>query len=257
MTASTLPLQNKTALVTGGSKGIGRAVALRLARDGAFVMISYASDKKGADETVQAITSKGGRAVALQGDVSRHYNIKRLFVDVTKAIKDNSFKGLDILVNNAGIYPMGTLEDTTEEDFEKTLNVNVKGVFFCTQEAVKMMGEGGRIINISTTLTRVGTTNMMAYAASKGAVDVLTRDLAMALGPKGITVNAINPGLIRTEGTSKMTADNENMKKFSDETALGRIGEPGDVADIAAFLANDNARWVTAQRIEASGGYHL
>lgn len=256
-TSASLPLQNKTALVTGASKGIGRAVALRLARDGAFVMISYASDKKGADETVQAITSKGGKAIAIQGDVSRVYNIKRLFVDVTKAIKDNSFKTLDILVNNAGIYPMGTLDETTEEDFEKTFNVNVKGVLFCTQEAVKLMKEGGRIINISTTLTRVATTNMLAYAASKGAVDVLTRDLAMALGPKGITVNAINPGLIRTEGTSKMTADNENMKKFSSDTALGRIGEPGDVADIAAFLANDNARWVTAQRIEASGGYHL
>ena len=255
--SATLPLQNKSAFITGGSKGIGRAVAMRLAKDGAFVIISYASDKKGADSTVQSILSKGGRAVAIQGDVSRVYNVKKMFGEVMKAMKDNGFKTLDILVNNAGVYPMGTLEDTTEEDFEKTFAINVKGLFFCTQEAVKFMGEGGRVINISTTLTRVGSSRMLAYAASKGAVDVLTRDLAIALGPKGITVNAINPGLIRTEGTSQMTADNENVKRFSDETALGRIGEPQDVADVVAFLANDNSRWVTAQRIEASGGYHL
>lgn len=251
------PLQSKTALVTGASKGIGRATAERLARDGAFVIVNYATDKAGALAAVGTISQGGGRAVALQGDVSTVAGIKALFTGVDKVLKDGGFKALDILVNNAGVYPMGTLETTTEEDFDRTFAVNVKGLFFTTQEAVKRMPQGGRVINISTTLTRVGSNSMLAYSASKGAVDILTRDMALALGPKGITVNAINPGLVRTEGTTGMTSSNETVKHFADQTALGRIGEPQDIADVVSFLANDNARWVTAQKIEASGGYHL
>lgn len=250
-------LQNKAALVTGASKGIGRATAERLGKDGAFVIVNYSSDKPGAEATVKSITAKGGKAVALQGDVSKVATIKKMFAELTEILKKEKLEHLDILVNNAGVFPMGTLFDTKEEDFDKIFDVNVKGLFFTTQEAVKLMGDGGRVINISTTLTRVGSNSMLAYAASKGAVDILTRDMAIALGPKGITVNAINPGLTRTEGTSGMTANNEAMKMFADKTALGRIGEPQDIAEVVAFLANDNSRWVTAQSIEASGGYAL
>lgn len=252
-----LPLQNKSALVTGASKGIGRASAERLAKDGAFVIVNYAHDKDGAEATVKSITSKGGKAVALPGDLSDVAKIRKMFGEIDSILKSQGLKTLDILVNNAGVYPMGTLEDTTEETFDKVFDVNVKGLFFTTQEAVKRMGSGGRVINVSTTLTRVGSNSMLVYAASKGAVDILTRDFALALGPKGITVNAINPGLVRTEGTAGMTADEGNMKRFAGATALGRIGEPKDIADVIGFLANDNARWVTAQTIEASGGYHL
>lgn len=254
---SNQPLQNKAALVTGASKGIGRAAAERLGKDGAFVIVNYASDKAGADATVKSIQSKGGKAVSVQGDVSKVANIKKLFAEIAEILKKEKLKTLDILVNNAGVFPMGTLFDTKEEDFDKIFAVNVKGLFFTTQEAVKLMGQGGRVINISTTLTRVGSGGMLAYAASKGAVDILTRDMAIALGPKGITVNAVSPGLTRTEGTAGFTTDNETVKVFAEKTALGRIGEPQDIADVVAFLANDNSRWVTAQQIEASGGYQL
>jgi NAD(P)-dependent dehydrogenase (short-subunit alcohol dehydrogenase family) len=250
-------LQNKSALVTGASKGIGKATAERLAKDGAFVIVNYAHDKEGAENTVKAIVAKGGKGVALQGDISTVAGIQKLFAEIDGVLKKENFKTLDILVNNAGVYPMGTLEETTEADFDRTFAVNVKGLFFTTQEAVKRMGQGGRIINISTTLTRVGSNSMLAYSASKGAVDIFTRDMALALGPKGITVNAVNPGLIRTEGTAGTTASNETVKYFAENTALGRIGEPDDIAGVIAFLANDNARWITAQNIEASGGYHL
>jgi NAD(P)-dependent dehydrogenase (short-subunit alcohol dehydrogenase family) len=250
-------LQNKSALVTGASKGIGRATAERLAKDGAFVILTYSSDKAGAEATVKSITSKGGKAAAVHGDVSHVPDIKKMFSEVDSLLKGAGFKSLDILVNNAGVYPVGGIEDTTEADFDKTFNVNVKGLFFTTQEAVKRMEKGARIINISTTLTRVGSPTMLAYSASKGAVNMLTRDIAMALGSKGITVNAVNPGLIRTEGTTGMTSSNETVKYFADNTALGRIGEPQDIADVVAFLANDNARWITAQTLEASGGFHL
>ena len=250
-------LQNKAALVTGASKGIGRAAAERLGRDGAFVIVNYSSDKAGAEATVKAITAKGGKAVALQGDISKVANIKKMFAEIAEILKKEKLSALDILVNNAGVFPMGTLFDTKEEDFDKIFAVNVKGLFFTTQEAARLMGQGGRVINISTTLTRVGSNSMLAYAASKGAVDILTRDMAMALGPKGITVNAVNPGLTRTEGTAGFTTDNAAMQMFAEKTVLGRIGEPQDIADVIAFLANDNSRWVTAQSIEASGGYHL
>ena len=254
---SNASLQNKAALVTGASKGIGRAAAERLGKDGAFVIVNYSSDKAGAEATVKSITGKGGKAVALQGDISKVVNIKKMFADIAEILKKEKLATLDILVNNAGVFPMGTLFDSKEEDFDKIFAVNVKGLFFTTQEAAKLMGQGGRVINISTTLTRVGSNSMLAYAASKGAVDILTRDMAMALGPKGITVNAVNPGLTRTEGTAGFTTDNAAMQMFAEKTVLGRIGEPQDIADVIAFLANDNSRWVTAQSIEASGGYHL
>lgn len=255
-------LHGKTALVTGASKGIGRATALRLAREGAFVILNYASDKTGAEEAVESIKEDGGKAVALQADISTLAGIKKMFAAVDALLKDGGYKTLDILVNNAGVYPAATLEETTEDIFDRIFGVNVKGLFFTTQQAALRMGRdkngwGGRIINISTTLTRVGSNSMLAYAASKGAVDVMTRDFAIALGPKGITVNAVNPGLTRTEGTAGMTANDDTVKYIAGQTALGRIGEARDIADVVALIANDDARWITAQIIEASGGYHL
>ncbi|MFH1158671.1 MAG: glucose 1-dehydrogenase [Pseudomonadota bacterium] len=247
------PLQNKTALVTGAGKGMGKAIALRLARDGATVLVNYASGKAGAEDTVRQITEGGGRAHALQGDISKVANVRKMFADMEKA----GFKSVDILVNNAGVFPASGLEDATEETFDRIFDVNVKGLFFATQEAVKRMPDGGRIVNISSDLVRVSVPAMGVYSSSKGAVNAMTQNFAAALGSRGITVNAVSPGLTATEGTSAMMTDKEWVAAYVGDTALGRMAEPRDIADVVAFLCTDDARWVTAQVIEASGGYHL
>ncbi|MCK5555432.1 MAG: SDR family oxidoreductase [Alphaproteobacteria bacterium] len=247
------PLQNKTALVTGASKGLGKAIAMRLARDGAAVVVNYASDKAGAEDAVYQIVKGGGRAYALQGDISKVANIRKMFVDMEKA----GFKFVDILINNAGVYPAGGLEDATEEIFDRIFDVNVKGLLFTTQEAVKRMPDGGRIVNISTDLVRVSVPAISVYSSSKGAVNVMTQDFAAALGSRRITVNAVSPGLTMTEGTSGMMTDSEWVVGYVKDTALGRMAEPRDIADVVAFLCTDDARWITAQIIEASGGYRL
>jgi NAD(P)-dependent dehydrogenase (short-subunit alcohol dehydrogenase family) len=206
---------------------------------------------------VRAIVEAGGRAVALQGDISTVAGVRKLFADLDHLLSRQGLEGLDILVNNAGVYPLGSLENTQEEDFDEIFNVNVRGLFFATQEAAKRMNRDGRVINISTTLTRVGSNSMIAYAASKGAVNLITRDSALALGARGITVNALSPGLTRTEGTSSMTSQPGIPEHFSGLTALGRLGEPADIADACALLASGDARWITGQCIEVSGGYRI
>lgn len=253
----TKPLQNKLALVTGASKGLGKAIALRLANDGAAVIVNYASDKAGAEGVVTAITKAGGKAYAVQGDVSRVANIRKMFGEIDGVMKAHGAKTLDILVNNAGIFPQGGLEDATEEVFDNVFNTNVKGLFFTTQEAVKRMGQGGRIVNISTGLTRFTAPPLAIYSASKGAVDILTRDFAATLGSRGITVNAVHPGLTATEGTSGMTSNKDMVSDIVKGTALGRLGQPDDIADIVAFFCGNDSRWATAQHVEASGGVHL
>lgn len=253
----TKPLQNKLALVTGASKGIGKAIALRLAGDGAAVIVNYSSDKTGADSVVQAITKSGGKAYVLHGDLSKVANIRKMFTEVDSIMKSHGAKTLDVLVNNAGVFPMGGLEDGTEETFDKIFNLNVKGLFFVTQEASKRLSEKGRIVNISSVVTRIAVPSLGIYNASKGAVDILTRDFAAVLGVRGITVNAVHPGITATEGTSGMIADKDVIDWYKKDTALGRIGEPRDIADVVGFLCSDDARWVTAQGIEASGGQHL
>jgi NAD(P)-dependent dehydrogenase (short-subunit alcohol dehydrogenase family) len=253
----TKPLQNKLALVTGASKGLGKAIALRLARDGAAVIVNYASDKAGADGVVQTITKDGGKAYALQGDVSKVANIRKMFTELDGILKTHGVKSLDILVNNAGVFPMGGLEDATEETFDKIFDVNVKGLFFTTQEAAKRLAKGGRIVNISTGLTRFTAPMMSLYSASKGAVDILTRDFAATLGSRGITVNAVHPGLTATEGTSNLTSNKDMIGEVVKGTALGRLGQPDDIADVVAFFCSNDARWVTAGHIEASGGVRL
>jgi len=247
------PLQNKTALVTGASKGLGKAIALRLARDGAAVVVNYAFDKAGAEDVVYQIVKDGGRAYALQGDISKVANIRKMFIDMEEA----GFKSVDILINNAGVYPAGGVEDATEEIFDKIYDLNVKGLFFTTQEAVKRMPDGGRIVNISTDLVRVSVPAMSVYSSSKSAVNTMTQDFAEALGNRRITVNAVSPGLTMTEGTSGMMKDSEWVAGYVKDTVLGRMAKPRDIADVVAFLCTDDARWVTAQIIEASGGYRL
>ncbi len=250
----TKPLHNKTALVTGASKGLGKAIALRLANDGATVIVNYASDKAGAENVAASIAKAGGKAHVVHGDVSKVANIQKMFADIDAL----GIKSIDILVNNAGIFPPGGLEDATEEVFDSVFDINVKGLFFVTQEAVKRMGEGGRIVNISSGLTRFTAAPMLTiYSASKGAVDILTRDFAATLGPRGITVNAVHPGLTATEGASAMTSNQDVVGHIVSGTALGRLGQPDDIADIVAFFCGNDSRWATAQHVEASGGVRL
>jgi 3-oxoacyl-[acyl-carrier protein] reductase len=245
-------LTGKVAVVTGASKGIGAAVAKALAAQGAAVVVNYASSKAGADVVVDAITAAGGKAIAVHGDVSKAAEAQGL---VDAAIK--AYGRLDILVNNAGVYEFSSLGDITEDHFHKTFNINVLGVLLTTQAAAKHFGEGASVINIGSVVTSLFPADSAVYTASKGAVDAITGVLANELGPRKIRVNAINPGGVETEGThSAGIAGSDFEKAFIAQTPLGRIGQPGDIADIAVFLASDDARWLTGEKLLASGGLH-
>jgi 3-oxoacyl-[acyl-carrier protein] reductase len=245
-------LTGKVAVVTGASKGIGAAVANALAAQGAAVVVNYASSKAGADVVVDAITAAGGKAIAVHGDVSKAAEAQGL---VDAAIK--AYGRLDILVNNAGVYEFSSLGDITEDHFHKTFNINVLGVLLTTQAAAKHFGEGASVINIGSVVTSLFPPDSAVYTASKGAVDAITGVLANELGPRKIRVNAINPGGVETEGThSAGIAGSDFEKAFIAQTPLGRIGQPGDIADIAVFLASDDARWLTGEKLLASGGLH-
>ena len=244
-------LKGKVAVVTGASKGIGAAIAKSLADEGAAVVVNYASSKEGADKIVSAITSKGGKAVAVQGDVAKSADITRIFAETKKA-----FGRLDVLVNNAGIYQMAPLEQITEDSFHSQFNTNVLGLLLATQEAVKHFPEeGGSVINVSSTVTRITPPNAAVYAATKGAVDVITGVLSRELGARNIRVNAINPGLVETEGVHTAGFMGSDFQKvLEQQTPLGRIGQPDDIAPIAVFLASDDSRWLTGEILIASGG---
>ncbi len=245
-------LTGKVAVVTGASKGIGAAVAKALAAQGAAVVVNYASSKAGADVVLDAITAAGGKAIAVHGDVSKAAEAQGL---VDAAIK--AYGRLDILVNNAGVYEFSSLGDITEDHFHKTFNINVLGVLLTTQAAAKHFGEGASVINIGSVVTSLFPADSAVYTASKGAVDAITGVLANELGPRKIRVNAINPGGVETEGThSAGIAGSDFEKAFIAQTPLGRIGQPGDIADIAVFLASDDARWLTGEKLLASGGLH-
>ncbi len=244
-------LINKVAVVTGASKGIGAEIAKSLAAEGASVVVNYASSKEGADKVVAAIVASGGKAIAVQGDVSKQADITRLFAETKKA-----FGKLDILVNNAGVYAFAPLDQITEELFHQQFNLNVLGLLLTTKEAVKYFnGEGGSVINISSAVTTLYPPGSSTYTATKASVDAITVILSKELGAKNIRVNAINPGMIETEGVHSAGFLGTDFEKgIVAQTPLGRIGQPGDISPAAVYLASSDAQYVTGQTLNISGG---
>ena len=251
-------LTGKTALVTGGSRSIGRAIALRLAKNGALVAVHYGRNRDAADSAVAEITSAGGAAFAVGAELGTLAGVHSLLTALDKALIERTGEArFDILVNNAGIAPPSAVGSTDEATFDEVFAVNVKAVFFLTQEALPRLRDGGRIINITSGATRIALPNIAAYSMTKGAMDTLTLVLAKQLGPRGITVNGLAPGVIDTEMNAALLSDPQRRQFFEEMSALGRIGEVGDIADAAAFLASDDSRWVTGSYIDATGGSHL
>ncbi|HET7065419.1 MAG TPA: glucose 1-dehydrogenase [Rudaea sp.] len=243
-------LKGKVALVTGASKGIGAAIAKSLAAEGASVVVNYASSKAGADAVVAEIAKAGGKAVAVRGDVSKSADAQGI---VDAAIKQ--FGRLDVLVNNSGVYGFAPLESVTEEDFHRHFNVNVLGLLLTTQAALKHLGEGSSIINIGSVVTRITPPGSAVYTGTKGAVDAITGVLSRELGARKIRVNALNPGMVETEGThSAGFIGSEFEAGTVAQTPLGRIGQPNDIASIAVFLASNDSEWLTGEHLLAGGG---
>lgn len=243
-------LDGKVAVVTGASKGIGAAIAKALAKDGAAVVVNYASSKAGADAVVDVVTAAGGKAIAVQGNVAKASEAEGLIDAAVKA-----FGQLDVLVNNSGIYEFGAIGEITEDHYRRQFDVNVLGVLLATQAAAKHMKEGGSIVNISSAVTSIHPASTAVYSATKGAVNAITGVLANELGPRRIRVNTVSPGFVVTEGThSAGIAGSEMEAGMVAQTPLGRAGQPDDIAGVVAFLASDDARWVTGEEITASGG---
>ncbi|HWX20749.1 MAG TPA: glucose 1-dehydrogenase [Candidatus Binatia bacterium] len=245
-------LAGKVAIVTGASKGIGAAIAKQLAAEGAAVIVNYSSSKADGEKVVKEITAHGGRATAVQANLSKPEEIEGLFDKSKKA-----FGRLDVLVNNAGIYEFSPLESVTEEHFHKHFNLNVLGLLLASQAAAKQFdGAGGSIINISSIVSTLAVPESAVYSGTKGAVDAITRSLASELGPRGIRVNAIRPGMVETEGThSAGIAESDMRKQVEAQTPLRRIGQPQDIAGTAVFLASDTSAWITGETFVISGGY--
>lgn len=246
-------LQGKVAVVTGASKGIGAGIAKRFGAEGASVVVNYASSREGADKVVAEIKAAGGQAIAVQGDVAKTADVQRLFAE-TKA----AFGRVDVLANNAGVFAFAPLEAVNEAEYRRQFDINVLGTLLATQEAVKHFGpEGGAVINTSSVISSNPLPNAVVYAATKGAVDTITVALARELGPRKIRVNAVSPGAVLTEGVHAMGVDlDEFAKQLVPGTPLGRLGEPDDIAGVAAFLASDDAKWVTGEILNASGGWN-
>jgi len=244
-------LTGKVAVVTGGSKGIGAEIARQLAAAGAAVVVNYANDRAGADKVVADIVGAGGNAVAVQGNVARSADVDGIFAQAKSA-----FRTVDILVNNAGVYRFGTLDEVTEGEFRREFDTNVLGVLLATKAAAAQFGPaGGSVINISSLASRLTQPATSIYAATKASVDVITRVLAKELGPRRIRVNAIKPGVVETEGTRAANIVGGDFEaQMVQQTPLGRIGQPGDIAPVAVFLASDDARWVTGEILGVSGG---
>jgi len=246
-------LHKKVALVTGASKGIGAAIARQLAKDGATVIVNYASSREDADRVVEQILQTGARAYAVQADVSNSTDLKALFKTIV-----HEHGHLDILVNNAGVYSTHPLADITQEEFHRQFNLNVLGLIQCTQAAVEVFNSsGGSIVNISSSVTSFTPANSTVYTASKAAVDAITRTLANELGPRNIRVNSVNPGLVVTEGVHASGFFEEAFRqKIEAITPLGRIGQPEDIAPAVAFLASSDASWITGETLIIGGGLH-
>lgn len=245
-------LEGKVAVVTGASKGIGAAIALHLAEKGAAVVVNYASSKEGADRVVSEIKGNGGKAVAVQANLSQEADVRKLFAEAQQA-----FGRLDILVNNAGIYQFAPLQDVTADLFHKQFNLNVLGLLLASQEAAKRFGpEGGSIVNISSVVATAAIPNSSIYSATKAAVDSITRTLAAELGPRKIRVNAVAPGMVETEGLHTAGfSEGDFRKQIEAATPLGRIGQPRDISGAVVYLASDDAAWTTGQSILISGGH--
>jgi 3-oxoacyl-[acyl-carrier protein] reductase len=244
-------LSGKVAVVTGASKGIGAAIAKRLAADGASVVVNYSSSREGADKVVDEITQAGGKAIAVGASVAKEEDIKKLFLETKKA-----FGKLDILVNNAGIYNFAPLENVTAEDYKRQYDTNVLGLLLTTKAALPLIPEeGGSVVNISSIVSTQAPATSSVYSSTKGAVDTITKALAKELGPRKIRVNSINPGFVITEGTHTAGIVGSDFQKNSvASTPLGRPGQPEDIAPPVAFLASDDAGWITGETIFVSGG---
>ena len=246
-------LTGKVAIVTGASKGIGASIAKHLAAEGAAVVVNYASSKAGADRVVGEITGNGGKAVAIQADLSKEADVRRLFAEAKKALG-----ALDILVNNAGIYEFAPLEEVTAGHFHKLFDLNVLGLILASQEALKHLRSGGKgssIINISSVVATATPPSTVVYSATKAAVDAVTTGLAKELGPRGVRVNAINPGMVETEGLRAAGVPESDLRKQVEaQTPLGRIGQPADIAPAAVFLASDDSAWITGETFYIAGG---
>ncbi|MGV9266324.1 SDR family oxidoreductase [Kitasatospora sp. NPDC003701] len=250
-------LAGRTALVTGGSRGIGRGIAERLGRDGALVAVHYGRDAEAAEQVVKAIGAAGGRAFAVGAELGVPGDAQALWAGFDAALAAHGGgEGLDILVNNAGIGQYGRIHEVAEADFDRVFAVNVKAPFFVVQHGLDRLRDGGRIVNVSSGVTRVAFPTAVSYAMTKGALNTLTLTLAQELGPRGITVNAVLPGVVDTD-INPWLADPQARAAAAGYSAFDRVGEAADVADVVAFLASDDARWVTGQNLDASGGSNL
>ena len=244
-------LTGKVGVVTGASKGIGAGIAKYLAREGASVVINYATSKEDAERVVDVIRKEGGKAIAIQGDVANKKDVERLFAETKKA-----FGRLDILVNNAGVYEFAPLEETTEDQLQRQFSINVFGLIRATREALKYFGpDGASVINIGSTITSVTPPATVIYAATKGAVETITHVLAKELGPRKIRVNSVNPGVTETEGVHALgLLESDFNKQALAQTPLGRIGQPDDIAPAVGFLASSDSAWITGEVLQVAGG---
>ncbi len=244
-------LTGKVAVVTGASKGIGAGIAKRFGAAGASVVVNYASSREGADKVVAEIKKGGGKAVAVKADVSKASEVKQLFDETKRA-----FGKLDVLVNNAGVFRFAALQDVTEDEFHREFNINVLGTLLATKEALNHFNGSGSVINVSSVVSTSPVPNSSVYSSTKGAVDTLTIQLSRELAPRNIRVNVIAPGGVETEGTHEIgMVGSEFEKQIVASTPLGRLGQPDDIAQVAVFLASDASKWLTGERIAASGGY--
>jgi len=244
-------LANKVAVVTGASRGIGAGIARAVAAEGASVVVNYASSREGADKVVADISHDGGKAIAIQANISSEPDVQRLFVGTKKA-----FGRIDILVNNAGVYGFSPISEFSASEYHRQFDTNVLGLLLTTREALKLFpAVGGSIINVGSSVTSTNPPNGAIYTATKGAVDSITRVLSKELGPRNIRVNSINPGLVDTEGTHAIGfIGGEWQKTREAQTPLGRTGQPSDIASVAVFLASDDSRWLTGELLLVSGG---
>src|SRR6266404_6387073 len=251
MNRNTKKLDGKVAVVTGASKGIGAGIAKQFAAEGADVVVNYASAKKDADRVVDEISKRGGKAVAIQGNVAKKAEVERLFAEAEKA-----FGKIDIVVNNAGVYEFVPLEEVTEKQFHRMFDTNVLGMLLATQEALKHFNSGGgSIINIGSLASSLTPPTAVVYNATKGAVDAITHTLAKELGPRKIRVNSVNTGMVVTEGSiAGGYTEGDFRKAMEAQTPLGRIGQPDDIAPAAVFFASDDSKWITGETLRIAGG---